>query len=295
MAKAKQWLLRSYAKDGYIQDLVRDLQSLRQSNGQTEPSFGHRVRLNFARLGGVYSQEEQIASFIKGLLPSTASCVTRDRQLHRDRFTTLDAVVELTMSHGHTSRLTRPPRHPLSSKSYQPKTSVISIEGTTLSTDTAPTACRSRNGAVLHIETDDDGPPTDPSYSCCTTEAETLPWSDLLGQSDPALPIVLNYNPRLEKSAQPKRVGWVDRKFQRSPNASRRDVYGACFLCADPDHVVVYCEWITLVMRAKARQRIMEASSEAAARMQAMVYYVAWLTPHKREYHVPRQSAAPAH
>lgn len=143
-----KWLLCSHAKDEYTQDLVRDRRTLRQRNGEIEQFFGHRVCLTFARLRGVYFQEKQIASFIEKLLSSISSFVTRDPQLHRDRLTTVHAVVELPMSHGYTSRLTMAPSHPFSAKIYQPKTSVMSVEVTNFSPNTAPTGRRSGSDAV---------------------------------------------------------------------------------------------------------------------------------------------------
>lgn len=65
----------------------------------------------------------------------------------------------------------------------------MSLEGTTLFTETALTSRRRGGEAVLHINTEDDCPPMDFSYSCSTTEAETLP------QSDPVLLVVSNYDP----------------------------------------------------------------------------------------------------
>ncbi len=80
--EAVQWLLRTYAKDSYIQRAVQDLRALRQKDGETETNFGDRLIAKFSRLGGVFSQEDQINQYIEGLDESIASCVNRDRQIN---------------------------------------------------------------------------------------------------------------------------------------------------------------------------------------------------------------------
>lgn len=112
------------------------------------------------------------------------------------------------MSHGDISRLTRPKRLPPNSLSYPAMTSVVSWEGSNLTTDTATTALPHGDSAIHHIGTDDgDDPPTDPSYTGSTTKANAPSAEVLLGKMDPILAIVSNYNPRLEEWVQTKPLG----------------------------------------------------------------------------------------
>ena len=58
--EAVNWLLRTYARDTYIQQEVMELRSLKQRDGETELEYYQRLVAKYSRLGGVYNQEDQI-------------------------------------------------------------------------------------------------------------------------------------------------------------------------------------------------------------------------------------------
>ena len=51
---AISWLLRTYAKDRYIQNAINKIQQSRQKIGETEMEFGERLILPYSRFAGVY-------------------------------------------------------------------------------------------------------------------------------------------------------------------------------------------------------------------------------------------------
>lgn len=172
---------------------------------------------------------------------------------------------------------------PINSRIYPECTWVMSFKGNILTTNTATTDLRHGHSAILHIGTNDgDGPPTDPSYTGSTTEAEVPSKEVPLRRSDPTLHIASNYDLGVEDWAQHKRVGWNDQiRSARHPFNGKRVAGGAYYTCGAIDHQVSNGRYITLPMKAQARQGVMEAPPKRAACVPSITYYIVRI-PHPR-------------
>lgn len=154
-----------------------------------------------------------------------------------------------------------------------------------LTIDRATNGLPQRNGVVMHIGIDDgDGPLINPRYTSTTTEADAPSREGPLGQSDPALAVVLIFHPRLEEWAQPKRISWVGQRGGAMHTLSGKRATGrACYLCAFIGHQIPDVTWVNPPMRAQSRQRVMEAPPERQASLSQMTHYIAGLTPFSRD------------
>ena len=103
-AEAVNWLLRTYARDTYIQQEVIELRAIKQREGETELAYHTRLVKKYSRLGSVYSQEDQILQYIEGLKPTVMNDVLRHRTAEPARYNTLSLVADLADSFGRSER-----------------------------------------------------------------------------------------------------------------------------------------------------------------------------------------------
>ena len=224
-ADAIQWMLRTYAKDRYIQEAVNKIGDTRQKTGESEIEYGDRLALAYSRFVGVYPQAEQINLYIENLSPTVSYDVILERQKNPKDFLQLQTVIELADSFGQAIHARQGPSRPVIRR-------VLHAEvGSSSSSLTTTSGSYHMNGdeAVLAL---DGGsayspqPPTTPSYTGYTTD-QHLP-SDSYhsvptdSQENPmqtaaALPVVNNFNPRLQSYAQPYRPGWKQSIPPRAP------------------------------------------------------------------------------
>ena len=301
---AVHWLLQTFAKDTYIRDVVHKLRGLQQKEQETENDFGHRVLSAYSRIPGVYTQDDQIVTFIEGLHEAVSAGVTRDRQISPYRYDTLHSVMELAHSHGTAERARGPNNR--KDKPIAKRTLLVepSLESTGSSATPYGGSAHSGEVAALAMEGSNFSPPSTPSYatyfSSEANPAEAVPDDHNRPTSDPsaALPIFPNRNPRLPADAQPYRPGWVDRGV-KYPTVLKNPTHGnnnstasgtdqrSCFVCASRSHYVPQCPFVTETVRMEARRNLMEATPAQRALLPRWTFAMAGIPTSNQEPSAP--------
>ena len=245
---AVHWLLQTYVKDSHIRDIVTRIRELKQKDLETEYDFGHRVLATYSRIPGVYTQSDQVVTFIEGLHDAVWAGVNRDRQVASHSYETFHSVMDLANSHGIVERAC----HTSVGRLNPPRKTVLLVHAcTTSGRCTSVASGYTDNSAALAIGNHDGlSPPTTPSFATYTP-SERTPTSQVTtdvddSRQDAALAIVPNRNPRLPDDAQPSRPGWVDRGLRhttilRNPQHGNNSHTSTadqrrCFFCANISH-----------------------------------------------------------
>lgn len=305
--EAVHWLLQTYAKDAFIYKVVTDIRALKQRDQETEYDFGHRVLTTFSRIPGVYSQADQVTTFVEGLNEAVAAGVTRDRQVSPDKYISLQEVMDLANSHGIVDRV----RRPESRKVLKPTRGVHLLEkgsSSNTSSGITPMSYETNNSvAALAVEHGTGtSPPSTPTYSTYpTSELTNIGANESTSQgytTVTALPIVSNQNANMASYAQPYRPGWIDRGNRQhavkasnpmqEQNAQPQSDTRSCFFCASLSHYVPDCPFVTEAVRMEARKNIAEATPQQRNRLPKWTYALAGM-PYLREPEPPKPTKVP--
>ena len=287
---AVHWLLQTYAKDSHIRDVVTRIRDLKQKDQETEYDFGHRVLATYSRIPGVYTQADQVVTFIEGLHEAVSAGVNRDRQVAPNSYETIHSVMDLANSHGIVERARSAQLGKL--KPIRRNVMLVEPDNPTNSSghSTSVASGYADHPAALAIENQESlSMPSTPSFSTYTP-SERTPTSHVttdIGSASQAaaLAIVPNRNPRLADDAQPYRPGWIDRRprqptMLRNPQSENYPQVGTtdqrrCFFCASLSHYVPDCPFVTEAVRIEARRNLMEATPAQRALLPNWTFTVA--------------------
>ena len=304
---AVHWLLQTFAKDAHIREVTHKLRELQQKDQETENDFAHRVLSACSRIPGVYTQGDQIVTFIEGLHDTVSAGATRDRQLSPYRYETLNSVMELAHSHGTVERARRPNfRKDIAKRTLEVKPgtgpTTSGIAPSLDATETGDEVALALEGGHTH------SPPSTPSYTTYLlsegTTAHAVPSSNTVSTASAELPIFPNRNPRLHADAQPYRPGWVDRGV-KYPTVLKNPQHGnnalasgnanrSCFLCANRSHYVPDCPFVNETVRMEARRNLIEATPAERALLPRWTYQIAGIPLSKQDPQPLRTSPAEA-
>lgn len=131
--EAVQFLLRSFAREAYIETAVEAFDRLTQNREETELGFSRRLREANRKLGSAYSEEELIRRFIRGLDPSVKPLLTRAARAKRFRslISTAEYAGTIGDSYRATKAASKPPIGTKGEKSIlrPPTRRVAAVEG----------------------------------------------------------------------------------------------------------------------------------------------------------------------
>ena len=80
--EAVQFLLRTYAKDAYIEEALADLDDCEQEPTETEEAFAKRLKVKTRMMAGVFTQQDLITKFLRGCHASLKPVLRHTRRLY---------------------------------------------------------------------------------------------------------------------------------------------------------------------------------------------------------------------
>lgn len=235
--EAVQFLLRTYAREAYIETAVEEFDRLAQKSDETELDYSRRLREANRKLGSAYPEEELIRRFIRGLDPTIKPLLARAARTKP--FNSLISAAEYAATHGDSHRAHRATMKPVSPRAER---SILRSGGrgvTAIETD-AVNLLETRNDLQTLGESD-QGTQLALADAFAAGMQFTQPDIDVNA-------VVHGEHSRLPSFARPTRQqkpGWVDHD---APNA-------ICFECFAKGHIRPSCPHL-------ARQRDMETETK---------------------------------
>lgn len=107
--EAVQFLLRTYAKNLYIERFAAEMDSLTQDGDEDERAFAERLQTKARYCSGVYSEQDLITSFIWGLKPNLQPLLSLST-FDPDKTATLMDYAEHATAQGDARRALAPSR-----------------------------------------------------------------------------------------------------------------------------------------------------------------------------------------
>jgi len=101
--EAVQYLLRTYAKDHHIEGFVAEVEALHQAGDENEASYARRLRNKANECAGVYTDQDLITRFIRGLKPDLKPLVSMST-FDKDRSATFMDYVDYATAQGDAHR-----------------------------------------------------------------------------------------------------------------------------------------------------------------------------------------------
>ena len=244
---AIQYLLRTYAKDAYLEEALVELEDLKQGESETEREFSRRLMTAVYRLAGAITETDRITRFIRGCRADIRAALRTVRA--ENPMKSYDYFVERAAGFGETHRaLARPSTRKLEAsgktKSRQRHVNVVEPDASDVS---GPDA-----GGDVVLYAGGISAPTIPTTASAlqSTQSDTVAYTAPSAEGPVDVyaihhnrgrkqDVVRNHNPRLPTYAQPpaySRPGWI------LPKNEPGDI---CFECFALGHKRPNCPHLT--------------------------------------------------
>ena len=125
--EAVQFLLRTYAKDAYIEEALQELDECVQGSEETEEVFAKRLRSQTRQMAGVFSQQDLITRYLRGCHPSLKPVLRHTRRMYTGPNAFQD-FIEHAIAQGEANRALLRGNRPSSTVKPAPRRRVLAVE-----------------------------------------------------------------------------------------------------------------------------------------------------------------------